>query len=165
MMRRRIRITVSLLLAATCVASTITLPGGMAQAGVPVQQPLGAETQPLIPLSTAWVPQPGNLADFVQDQRAAIQLGKALFWDTQVGSDGVQSCASCHFSAGADTRAKGQVSPGVLAGDTMFQVGGPNYTLQPSDFPFHQLADPDNADSAVLRDANDVVSSQGVIRR
>jgi cytochrome c peroxidase len=166
MMRRRIRITVSLCLAATIVASAITLPGGIAQAGVPVPQPPGAETQPLRPLSTVWVPQPGNLADFVQDKSAAIQLGKALFWDTQVGSDGIQACATCHFSAGADTRAKGQVGPGVNAGDTTFQVGGgPNYTLQPSDFPFHLLADPNNADSAVLRDANDVVSSQGVIRR
>src|SRR5437764_2155873 len=166
MMRRRIRITVSLLLAATCVASTITQPGGIAQAELPVPQLQGAETQPLIPLSTAWVPQPGNLADFVQDKSAAIQLGKALFWDTQVGSDGIQSCATCHFSAGADTRVKGQVGPGVNAGDTTFQVGGgPNYTLQPSDFPFHKLADPDNADAAVLHDANDVASSQGVIRR
>ncbi|HKC72677.1 MAG TPA: cytochrome c peroxidase, partial [Chloroflexota bacterium] len=174
MMQRRIQITVSLCLAATSVVSAVTLPGGIAQAGlplappstVPVPQPPGTESEPLRPLSLVWVPQPGNLADFVQDKSAAIQLGKALFWDTQVGSDGIQSCATCHFSAGADTRAKGQVGPGVLAGDTTFQVGGgPNYTLQPSDFPFHKLADPDNADAAVLHDANDVASSQGVIRR
>src|SRR5919197_3837554 len=164
MMRRRIRITMALCLAVTSIASAITQPSGIAQAELPVPQLQGAETEPLVPLSTVWVPQPGNLADFVQDKSAAIQLGKALFWDTQVGSDGIQSCASCHFSAGVDTRAKGQVGPGVLAGDTTFQVGGgPNYTLQPSDFPFHKLADPDNADSAGLRDPNYVGSSPGAI--
>src|SRR5437867_13261621 len=43
--------------------------------------------------------------DFVQDVDAAVRLGKALFWDMQAGSDG-QACASCHFHAGADSRAK-----------------------------------------------------------
>ena len=43
----------------------------------------------------------------------ARALGKALFWDMQVGSDGVQACASCHFRAGADPRSKNQVSPGL----------------------------------------------------
>ena len=32
----------------------------------------------------------------------------------QVGSDGVQACASCHFHAGADNRSKNQVNPGLL---------------------------------------------------
>ena len=40
-------------------------------------------------------------------------------------------------------------------------AGGPNYTLTPADFPFHQLSDPLDRDSAVLFDSNDVVSSQG----
>ena len=40
-------------------------------------------------------------------------------------------------------------------------AGGPNYTLTPGDFPFHQLADPLDRESAVLFDSNDVVSSQG----
>jgi cytochrome c peroxidase len=51
--------------------------------------------------------------DFVKDQAALIRLGKAFFWDMQVGSDGVQSCASCHFNAGADIRTRNQVSPGM----------------------------------------------------
>src|SRR5512147_1228169 len=38
--------------------------------------------------------------EIVKDQAALVRLGKALFWDMQVGSDGVQSCASCHFNAG-----------------------------------------------------------------
>jgi len=54
----------------------------------------------------------------VKDQAALIRLGKALFWDMQVGSDGIQSCATCHFNAGADVRSKNQISPGVL--DTNF---------------------------------------------
>ncbi|MGH9315391.1 MAG: hypothetical protein ACRD1S_19590 [Vicinamibacterales bacterium] len=41
------------------------------------------------------VPGPPSLGDFVKDPQAAIALGKALFWDMQVGSDGVQACASC----------------------------------------------------------------------
>jgi cytochrome c peroxidase len=59
------------------------------------------------------VPTPPNLNDFVRDPAMARALGKALFWDMQVGSDGVQACASCHFRAGADPRSKNQVSPGL----------------------------------------------------
>ncbi len=99
-------------------------------------------------LKTVSVPEPENLADFVQDRQAAIRLGKALFWDQQFGSDG-QACASCHFHAGADIRRKNQINPGLLAGDTTFQTGGPNYTLKPRDFPTR---------------SNDVVSSQGVFK-
>ena len=43
----------------------------------------------------------------------ARALGKALFWDMQVGSDGIQACASCHFRAGADPRSRNQLSPGL----------------------------------------------------
>ena len=49
----------------------------------------------------------------VKSQAALIALGKALFWDMQVGSDGIQSCATCHFNAGADVRSKNQISPGL----------------------------------------------------
>src|ERR1700730_14717285 len=51
-------------------------------------------------------------AGMVKDQTALIRLGKALFWDMQVGSDGVQACGTCHFSAGADIRSSNQISPG-----------------------------------------------------
>jgi cytochrome c peroxidase len=126
------------------------------------------------PLSAVTVPRPPNLAEFVRDEAAAIVLGKALFWDMQVGSDGVQACGSCHFRAGADPRRKNQVSPGLLRVD--FQPGlvvvpdadldfggqGPNYRLRAADFPFRRLADPTNRESAVLADSNNVVSSQGV---
>src|SRR5512138_1696482 len=46
----------------------------------------------------------GDLVDYVANLTAAIQLGKALFWDMQAGSDGKTACASCHFHAGADRR-------------------------------------------------------------
>ena len=62
-------------------------------------------------------------AEIVRDQAALVRLGKALFWDMQVGSDGVQACASCHFNAGADTRSRNQVSPGL--NDTNFKTHAP----------------------------------------
>jgi cytochrome c peroxidase len=66
-------------------------------------------------------------AGIVKDQAALIQLGKALFWDMQVGSDGVQSCATCHFNAGADVRSKNSISPGIKSGEfTLGPIGGDN---------------------------------------
>jgi len=109
------------------------------------------------------VPEPSNLADFVRNRSAAIALGKALFWDMQVGSDGVQACASCHFRAGADPRVKNQVSPGGENNTASgFDVGGPNATLTTADFPLRRLSDPANRFSAVLNDSDDVISSMGV---
>jgi len=64
-------------------------------------------------------------AGIVRDPAALIQLGKAMFWDMQVGSDGVQSCASCHFSAGADVRTRNQISPGLH--DTNFRGVSPDF--------------------------------------
>ena len=117
--------------------------------------------------------EPPNLGDFVKDKQAAIALGKALFWDMSIGSDGVQACASCHFSAGADNRAKNQLSPGLNRKlqnassdkDTTFSPHGPNYTLTADDFPLHKLSDPLNRYSTVERSSNDIVSSQGVASR
>ena len=146
----------------------------------------------LTALKTVEVPPAPGLSNYIRDRDAAIRLGKALFWDSKVGSDG-NACASCHFAAGADNRLKNQLSPGLLAGDSAFSRhfppemkrqmeklraegrkqaernfrgtasggGGPNYTLKASDFPFYRLADPDDRNSAVLFDSNDVVSSQG----
>ncbi|RMH95521.1 MAG: T9SS C-terminal target domain-containing protein [Calditrichaeota bacterium] len=119
------------------------------------------------PLSTLPIPEPPNLMDFVKDRDAAIRLGKAFFWDMQVGSDGIQACASCHFHAGADTRTKNQLSPHGPPPATnpadVFEVAGPNGELMPGHFPFHRLADPEDQESAVLFDTDDVAGAQGVI--
>ncbi|MFS0514366.1 cytochrome-c peroxidase [Nostoc sp. UIC 10607] len=125
---------------------------------------------PLTSLKSISVPEPDNLGDFVKDKVAAIKLGKTLFWDMQIGSDGVSACASCHFHAGADNRSKNQIAPGLLRinsdgtenPDTVFDVGGaPNYQLKPEDFPFHKLSNP-NDPTTIISDRNDVSSSQGV---
>jgi cytochrome c peroxidase len=113
------------------------------------------------------VPTPPNLNDFVRDPAMARALGKALFWDMQVGSDGVQACASCHFRAGADPRSKNQVSPGlkhVPDADLTYSTGtGPNRQLEASDFPLTRLANPGIRGALdPATDSNDVVSSQGI---
>ena len=97
------------------------------------------------------------------------QLGKALFWDSQVGSDG-QACASCHFHAGADIRNANSVNPGqrAVVPDNTFspRAGaagstGPNQQLNSNDFPFRHLQDATDRESKALFDTNDVFSSQG----
>src|SRR5437773_9067725 len=54
------------------------------------------------PLSSVAVPTP--VGGDIVDQAAAVRLGKALFWDTQLGGDGQTACATCHFHGGADNR-------------------------------------------------------------
>lgn len=130
---------------------------------------------------------PSNENDYVRDRDAATALGKALFWDMQVGSDGVQACASCHFHAGADDRTKAQLNPNHLGGDLTLQLGSAaplpdgsqpgNQEVTAADFPFHKLADPEVPLEAtncglpglapcppgLISDTNDVMSSMGVI--
>lgn len=107
-----------------------------------------------------------DLSEFIADLDAARQLGKALFWDTQVGSDG-NACASCHFHAGADIRTKHEVDPGIRGGDNVFDAkatigsSGPNKQLVEADFPFHQLGDTTDRESPIRFDTNDVFSSIG----
>jgi cytochrome c peroxidase len=137
--------------------AVIAVGAGILRAQAPPPDP----PEPLASLKTVPVPEPANLAQFVANKAAAIRLGKALFWDMQAGSDAVQACASCHFHAGADNRRKNQLSPGLLANDTTFQIGGPNYTLEPRDFPFTKHSN-ENVPSPIVSDANDVASSQGV---
>lgn len=120
-------------------------------------------------LSTVAVPEPPNLSDFVRDRQKAIVLGKALFWEMQVGSDGVQACASCHFQAGADSRARNQLNPALNRVDASGQPNpdhttdrGLNHTLTAADFPLRKLSNPNDRNSVVLSDTNDIVGSQGV---
>src|SRR5262245_53625705 len=133
--------------------SVVLLAAGLSSRGLrsEAQAPAGPPFEVPKSLKTVAVPQPPNLGDFVRDRAAAIQLGKALFWDMQVGSDGVVACATCHFQAGADGRLKNQMSPGPTPGDTSFQPGaGPNSTLKVTDFPFHRLQFVDDRRSRVL---------------
>jgi cytochrome c peroxidase len=139
---------------------------------------VAAQTPQPVPLSRVPVPTPSTLGDYVANLKVAQALGKALFWDMQVGSDNVQACATCHFRAGADTRKKNQISPGLLrvifepdedgnpsatpAPDVNFDGRGPNATLRRDDFPFRKLVDPRNRESGIASDTNNVASSQGV---
>jgi cytochrome c peroxidase len=128
--------------------------GGAAKAAAPVDVPRG-----IAPLGTVPVPGPQNISQFVKDRTAGVVLGKALFWDMQAGSDGVQSCASCHFNAGADSRSKNQLNPRIGP----FTDHSPNDQLNAADFPFHKLADINDRNSAVLSDTDEVSGSAGVL--
>ncbi|MBT7257032.1 MAG: cadherin-like domain-containing protein, partial [Planctomycetaceae bacterium] len=94
---------------------------------------------------------------------ATIALGRAFYWDLQTGSDGKQSCASCHYHAGVDNRVLNTVNP--KSGGFEVSSGGPGGTLDLADFNFHQFADPLNRNSAVTRSINDAVGSQGLPQR
>ncbi len=133
------------------------------------------------------VPLSSQIGSVVRDQPIALRMGKALFFEMGVGSDGMQACGTCHFHSGADSRARNQASPGLLrmqgerngdvrgfsgaspAGDETFEVLGPNQTLVRNDFPFvRDIGDGANVLSVggVLEPApgnsNDVTSSQGI---
>lgn len=127
------------------------------------------------------------MTDYVLNRSAAVLLGKALFWDMEIGSDGSTACASCHFHAGVDHRTTNQINPGQantnanvssifnkpftasdIPGDVPSYTtrsggkGGPNYLLKKSDFPTHVLADPLDRNSAIVYSSDDVIGSQGV---
>lgn len=88
-----------------------------------------------------------DLRPYIADMDAAIQLGKAFFWDMQVGSDNRTACATCHFNAGADARWQSQWHPGP---DVRFAAGhATNQVLKAGDFPLPLAPD-------------DIVGSQGV---
>jgi len=127
--------------------------------------PAGAQHgAPVAALDTLPVPRPADEATYIKDKSAAIKLGKALFWDMQAGADGRTACATCHFNAGADNRSRNQINPRMPVGATnAFQLKGPNAQLTAADFPFHKLADPNDASSAVLGDTSNVSGSQGVL--
>ncbi len=170
---RRHRLQALGLLISTASVVAIGLSADPASAGGTVVNPPAVEPAPAPEgLKGIPVPTPSNLGEFVLSKTAAIRLGKALFWDMQLGSDGQTACASCHFHAGADSRSKNQVSPGLnrMASPTSpnpdftFQVGGPNYQFKTADFPFHKFVDPNNRDSAVASTHNDIASSQGVFK-
>ncbi|AWY44434.1 cytochrome-c peroxidase [Pseudomonas putida] len=127
------------------------------------------------------------MTDYVLNRSAAILLGKALFWDMEVGSDGSTACASCHYHAGVDHRNTNQINPGQantnanvasifnkpftasdIPGDVPSYTtksggkGGPNYLLKKADFPTHVLSNPLDRNSPIVYSTDDVIGSQGV---
>ena len=138
------------------------------------------------PLSGVRVPLPPDLEKYIASRERAIALGKALFWDMQVGSDGRTACATCHWHAGSDMRLKNSVHPGAPGSNfgpqnpqsaSLFvaAVGkyrGVNSVLKPDDFPFHKVLQPlapadrlgqRSKGNPVIRDTREVAGSQGVL--
>jgi cytochrome c peroxidase len=98
---------------------------------------------PLLPLSRTRFRQLAGAAWI--DRAAAVRLGKALFWDIQVGGDGMTACATCHSTAGVDNRQVNTVHPGP--GGVFDIVGGPGQAF-----------------SGVSFSSPNRVGSQGVVR-
>lgn len=121
--------------------------------------PIDAPEEAPPPLNTLPVPRPSNLSEYVRDEQAARLLGKALFWDQQVGSDGKTACATCHFQAGTDNRTRNAVGLPVNPDGVDFR--GANLTLKKGDFPFHR---PGKNGSGEF-DTGEIAGSQGVISR
>lgn len=115
----------------------------------------------------------------IKDKKAALVLGKALFWDMNVGSDDM-ACGSCHFHAGADNRTKNALNHGGKRdvtdasgnppypslppghkGTASGGTGGPNYEVKAADFPFVQFANPKDNGSAKTAESDNVMSSSG----
>ena len=144
---------------------------GMAQ--MPPEPPAVEVHEPPDALDSIPVPEPPNLSDFVKDRKKAILLGKSLFWDMQVGSDGVTACATCHWHAGADARDRNTVNPGVESDEARALAAhgsffAPNDKLDDDDFPFHRLQDPlekRSSNNPVVHDTSEIVGSQGVVKQ
>jgi len=100
---------------------------------------------PVLPNGAAGAPR-ADLVDYIANQTVAIQLGKALFWDLQVGSDNKTACATCHFQGGADVRTKNQLNPGA---NGTLNLAAANSDLVAGAFPISPAYD-------------DVAGSQGV---
>src|SRR6478736_1289237 len=113
---------------------------------------------PIASLKGVPLPQP-DLAQYVANRETLIVLGKALFWDAQVGSDGQTACASCHFHAGADHRVTNTIAGSV----TSTAAVRANTTLTAAEFPFHAFSNPTDNTSTLTRDRRDVVGSAGLV--
>jgi cytochrome c peroxidase len=163
---------------------------GAQEPPIPIASPADARAHGLdslfLRVRAEGVPGPSG-AGLVRNPPSVVRLGKALFWEMGVGSDGIQSCATCHFHAGADSRARNQASPGLLrsagarlddvrgfsqavaAGDTTFEVRPPNGSFVRADFPFVRdignganVVDVGGVLEPAAGNSNDVASSQGI---
>ncbi len=158
------------LLSATALTAAVTL------IGVPIAPPVKAQEVEGISSLRGKRPNLPNMTGIVRSRTHLRVLGKALFWDIGVGSDGV-ACASCHFHGGADVRTANQINPGGTANDGSLdydtfggsgpgQDGSPdhavNIDLGSDAFPFFipDPSDPRDPDG-VIRDGDDRFSSNG----
>jgi cytochrome c peroxidase len=123
---------------------------------VPLNSLTTAPNPVLTPNPAGGVPTlpPLVAAYYVKDVTAATQLGKALFWDIQGGSDNKTACATCHFQAGADTRTRHQLNPGA---NGLFDGASTNYQLTAATYPFVN-----GPAGALTRNVDNVTGSQGV---
>ncbi|MEY5033509.1 MAG: hypothetical protein RL354_2540, partial [Planctomycetota bacterium] len=123
----------------------------------------GASAQFLEPsLKTVARPEPLSINEYIADREAAIRLGKALFWDVRLGSDGQTACATCHHHAGVDSRVTNIAYPGA---DGVFTPGCvPGSPIPAAMFPTTRFQNP--ADRFSLRTLNldDVAGSPGVLK-
>lgn len=145
----RLRIAARILVVAGLAGSS------SAQRGAPADYPP--------PLDSVWVPTPTLIDEFIDDHAAAVALGKSLFWDTQLGSDGQTACASCHGHAGVDPRFENTLNPGS---NGTFDGGVPaGGALFGDYFPTTGFALAESRFSPMVRNIDDVTGSQGVLRR
>ena len=159
-------VTSSVLVVAAIVGSTLTAAradaqtqtyfctGGFAPVAAPFIPLTSLKTvpNPVIPADpiTGALTVRADLAEYVANLSAAIQLGKVLFWDMQAGSDNKTACSTCHFQAGADVRFKNQMHQGPNAKwDASYAA---NATFASADFPF----------TAPPKDLDNIAGSQGV---
>lgn len=133
--------------------------------------PLDTAVKPPMTVTIDGVSQLNGISSITRNNVALVQLGKALFWDTAVGSDGM-ACASCHFAAGADSRTINQINPGFNHGNHTYDAlpggtVGPNAQLKVSDFPLWEFTTPtvDALGNPKLNATvvDDVISSAGTL--
>jgi cytochrome c peroxidase len=69
-------------------------------------------------------PVPVPAATVIIDQDAAVRLGRALFWDQQLGggNGALMACASCHYQAGTDSH-PARVDAGILDNGHLASLG------------------------------------------
>lgn len=142
-----------------------TLPGVCATlawlfAAVWWKYPAAQAPRPVDPrsLKTVSAPVPAGIDVYVADARLLVVLGKALFWDVQVGSDNRTACASCHFHAGADHRSQNQLASTPDIARTVPL----NHALTIDEFPFLQFTNAGNRNSPILRDTRFIAGSAGI---
>lgn len=158
----------------TMIVSSLTIPSANALLPSPREGECDPAIFPPFPdrnigpgsLKSTIIPEDPKLYNYIKNKKNAIKLGKALFWDMQIGSDGKQACGSCHFRAGADSRSKNQLSPGGANNNAgKIDLGGANLVLTAEHFPLLLFSDRTDRNSKILRQTDDTVASMGIHAR